>query len=153
MFFILEKSEETTFEFTQNAATVVWFRLHIKMEIQKTAYFLGDADNEFSKFVTRKWYVINDQNNTESEYGEGNENSETIKFEAKVIKSSLCDYSDAYILVKGNITATGGNADTRVSFKNYAPFTKFITHINDEHIDGTENLDIYNVQLTYLQFD
>ena len=87
------------------------------METQKTAYFLGDADNEFSKFVTRKWYVINDQINTESEYGEGNENSETIKFEAKVIKSSLCDYSDAYILVTGNIRAIGGNADTRVSFK------------------------------------
>ena len=85
MFFIIEKSEETTFEFSQNAATVVWFWLRIKMETQKIVNLLGDADNESSKFATRKWYVINDQNNTD--YGEGNEDSTTIKFETKVIYS------------------------------------------------------------------
>ena len=140
MFFIIEKSEETMFEFSQNAATVVWFWLLIKMETQKIANLLGDADNESSKFATRKWYVINDQNNTD--YGEGNEDSTTVKFETKVIKSNLCDYSDAYILVTGNITATGGDANTRVAFKNCAPFTKCITHINDEHVDNADNLDI-----------
>ena len=71
MFFITEKSEETIFEFSQNAATVVWFWLRIKMETQKIVNLLGDADNESSKFATRKWYVINDQNNTD--YGEGDE--------------------------------------------------------------------------------
>ena len=45
-FFITEKSEETTFEFLQNAATVVWFWLRIKMETQKIANLLGDADSE-----------------------------------------------------------------------------------------------------------
>ena len=58
--------------------------------------------------------VINDQNNTE--YGEGNEDRTTMKFETKVIKSNLCDYSDAYILVTGDITATSDNADARVAF-------------------------------------
>ena len=110
------------------------------METQKIVNLLGDANNESSKFATRKWYVINDQNNTD--YGEGNEDSTTVKFETKVIKSNLCDYSDAYILVTGNITATGGDANTRVAFKNCAPFTKFITHINNEHVDSAENLDI-----------
>ena len=84
--------------------------------------------------------VINDQNNTD--YDEGNEDSTTVKFETKVIKSSLCDYSDAYILVTGDITATGGDANTSVAFKNCALFTKCITHINDEHTDGANNLDI-----------
>ena len=65
-----------------------------------------------------------------------------VKFETKVIKSDLCDYTDAYILVTGDITATGGDANTRVAFKNCAPFTKCITHINDEHVDGANNLDI-----------
>ena len=51
MFFIIEKSEETTFEFSRNTATVVWFWLPLKMETQKIANLLGDADNEFS---TRK---------------------------------------------------------------------------------------------------
>ena len=81
-----------------------------------------DADYESSKFATGKWYVINDQNNTD--YGEGNENSTTIKFETIVLKSSLCDYSDARIIVAGEITATGGDTNTRVAFKNCAPFTK-----------------------------
>ena len=117
------------------------------MEIQKIINLLGDANNESLKFSTRKWYVINDQNNTD--YGEGNEDSTTVKFETKIIKSNLCDYSDAYILVTGNITATGGDANTRVAFKSCAPFTKCITHINDEHVDNPDNLDIimptYNV--------
>ena len=49
---------------------------------------------------------------------------------------------DAYILVTANITATGGDADTRIAFKYYAPFTKCITHINNEHVDNADNLDI-----------
>ena len=60
MFFIIEKSEETTFEFTQNTATVVCFWLHIKMETQKIVNILGGADNKSSKIATIKWNVIND---------------------------------------------------------------------------------------------
>ena len=110
------------------------------METQMTVNLFNDTDNESSKFATRKWYVINDQNNTE--YGEGNENDSSIKFEAKVVKSSLCDYSDEYILVTGDITATCSNANARFAFKNCAPFLIYVTHINDEHINTAENLDI-----------
>ena len=74
------------------------------METQKIVNLLGDANSESSNFTTRKWYVINDQNNTD--FIERNEDNATVKFETKVIKSNLCDYSDAYILVTGNITAT-----------------------------------------------
>ena len=84
MFLIIEKAEETTFEFTQNSATIVWFWLCIKMETQKIANLLDDADSESSKFATRKCYVINNPNNTD--YGEGNECSTTVKFETKGIK-------------------------------------------------------------------
>ena len=83
------------------------------METQKIVNSLGDADNKYSKFATIKWYVINDQNNTD--YGKRNEDSTTNKFETKVIKSSLCDYSNAYILVTGDITATGDDANIRVA--------------------------------------
>ena len=110
------------------------------MENQKIANLLGDVDNESSKFSARKWYVINDKNNTD--YGEESEDSTTIKVETKFIKSSLCGYSDAYNLVTGDITATGVDANNRVVFKNCAPFRKCITHINDEHVDGAHNLDI-----------
>ena len=71
------------------------------METQKIVNLFYSSDIESSK----KWYIINDQNN--GQYGEGNQNDSTIKFEAKIIKPNLCDYSDAYILVTGNITATG----------------------------------------------
>ena len=73
------------------------------MESQKIANLLGNADNVSSKFAARKWYVINDQNNTD--YGEANENGTTVKFETQVIKSNLCDHSDAYIFVTGDIAA------------------------------------------------
>ena len=131
-------SEETTFEFSQNSAIIVWFLLHIIMETKGIANLLGDADNESSKFATRKWYVINDQNNTV--YGKGNENGTTVNFETQVIKSSLCDYSNAYILVTGDITATGGDANTKVAFKNCAAFTKSVIHINNEHAGNADNV-------------
>ena len=62
-----------------------------------------------------------------------------VKFEAKITKSNLCDYSDAYILVTGNITATSDGANDRVAFKNFAAFTKCITHINDKDVDNADN--------------
>ena len=49
------------------------------METQKIVNLLNDSDNEYLKSETRKWYIINDQNNRE--YGRGNENDSTIKFE------------------------------------------------------------------------
>ena len=64
------------------------------METQKIANLSGNTDNESLRFATRKWYVINDQNN--ADYGDEDEDGTTNKFETKVIKSNLCDYSDAY---------------------------------------------------------
>ena len=88
----------------------------------------------------RKWYIINDQNN--GQYGRGNENDSTIKSETKVIEPNLCDYSDAYILATVDIKVEDVAAKTNVLFKNPAPFIKPVTHINDEHVETAENLDI-----------
>ena len=110
------------------------------METQKIVNLFGNADKESLKLATRKWYVINDQNN--KDYGDGDENGTTIKFETKVIKSNLCDYSDAHILVTGDITVSNGDANTKVAFKNCAPFTKCVTHVNVEHVDNADDLDI-----------
>ena len=110
------------------------------MKTQKILNLSSDTDNESSKFARRKWYVSNDQNN--GEYGEGSENDSSIKFETKVIKSSLCDYLDPYILVTGDIKVADVGANTNVALKTCAPFTRCVTHINDENIDTAENLDI-----------
>ena len=88
------------------------------METQKIVNLLSSSDNDTSKFATKKWYIIDSESN-----GNYSQNDET-KFLTRSIESSLRDYSDAYILVTGNITATPNNAATQVVFKNCAPFEK-----------------------------
>ena len=76
----------------------------------------------------------------------------TIKFETKVVKPFLCDYSDAYILVTRDIKVTDIAANTNVVFKNCAPFTRCVIHINDEHVEQDENLDIIMPMYNLLQY-
>ena len=108
------------------------------MEFQKHVNLLNELVNESLKCAT-KWFVIQNQNTS---YRKRNENDGSTKFKTKLMKSSLSDYSDAYILVTGVITATNGDDNTNAALKNCAPFTECITHISDEHIDAAENLDI-----------
>ena len=88
------------------------------METQKIVNLLNGSDNENSKFATKKWYIIDSESN--GNYSHHN----PINFLAKSIESSLCDYSDAYILVTGSIRITRGNQNKKVAFKNCAPFKK-----------------------------
>ena len=115
------------------------------MEYQKIANLIDDdASDQPSKFRTRNWVEINDESR-----GAYNVNSQ-IKFKTTTLKSSLCDYSDAYILVKGTIsvnnTAAAGapvnNANKKVIFKNCAPFTNCINEINNTQIDHAKDIDI-----------
>ena len=86
------------------------------MKTQKIVNLLNGSDNENSEFETKKWYVIDSES-------KGNYSKDgPIKLLTQSIESSLCDYSDPYILVTGNITATPNNAATQVVFKNCAPF-------------------------------
>ena len=64
------------------------------METQKIINLLGNNEVKSKKFISRKWYVINDTNN--ANYGGLNGNEPTnVKFKTKVLKPNLCDYSDA----------------------------------------------------------
>ena len=65
-----------------------------------------------------------------------------IKILTNSLESSVCDYSDAYILVTGNIAVTGGDANTNVAFKNCAPFSECTAEINDTFIDKAEHINI-----------
>ena len=96
--------------------------------------------------------LLNDQNN--GQYGKGNEdkNDSTIKFETKVIKPNLCDYSDAYILVTGDIKTEDIAADANVAFKNYASFKTCATRINYKHVETAENLDIIMPMYNLIEF-
>ena len=115
------------------------------MEYQNIANLIDDASNQPSKFRTRNWVEINDESR-----GAYNVNSQ-IKFKTTMLKSSLCDYSDAYILVKGTISvnntaaagaAVNNNNNKKVIFKNCAPFTNCISEINNMQIDNAKDIDI-----------
>ena len=118
------------------------------MESQKIINLLDSNDNESQKFATKRWYIINDQNTGNNAYGNG-EDSTTIKFETKVIKPNLCDYSDAYILVTGNIQNKPANSV--VAFKNCATFRTCDVTINDEHIEKAEDLGIVMAMYNLLE--
>ena len=117
---------------------------NIIIEYQKIANLIDDTPNQPSKFRTRNWVEINDESR-----GAYNVNSQ-IKLKTTMLKSSLCDYSDAYILVKGTIsvnnTAAQGvaanNTNKKVIFKNCAPFTNCISEINNTQIDNAKDIDI-----------
>ena len=115
------------------------------MEYQKIANLLDNASNQPTKFRTRNWVEINDDSR-------GTYTNSDIKFKSATLKSNLCDYADAYILVKGKITITGHGdddaarqADERdkgVIFKDCAPFTKCISRINGTYVDNSQDVDI-----------
>ena len=116
------------------------------MEYQKIANLIDDASNQPSKFRTKSWVEINDESR-----GTYNVNSQ-IKFKTTMVKSSLCDYSDVYTLVKGKITSTGAGddvaarqADERdksVAFNNCAPFTNYMREINNTQVDNAKDVNI-----------
>ena len=113
------------------------------METQKIENLLDSSENEYPKFATttttkteRKLYVVDSE--SKYVYSHGNQ----IKVLTSLLESSLCDYSDAYILVTGNITATPNNAATQVVFKNCAPFEKCRTEINETFVDDAQHINI-----------
>ena len=105
---------------------------------------IDDASNQPSKFRTKNWVEINDESRRTY-----NVNSQ-IKFKTTMLKSSLCGYSDAYILVEGTITvnstaaadANPNNTNKKVIFKNCAPFTNCISEIINAKVDNPKDIDI-----------
>ena len=114
------------------------------MEYQKIANLLNEGSSKPSKFKTRNWVKINDE--ARGTYSPNKQ----IKFKTRMLRSSLYDYSDVFILVKGNITvnnfadagAAADNTNKKVIFKNCAPFTNCISKINNTDIDNAKYIDI-----------
>ena len=114
------------------------------MEHQKVLNLLNEASD--SKSVTRKWNIVNDQ--PSAIYGV----EKRIIYSTKVLRYNLCDYNDAYLLVTGNITITGRNFATEVTFKKCAVFIKCITKIDGTTIDDTENLGLVMPMYKLLEY-
>ena len=101
------------------------------MESQKITNLLDHKDEDGPRFETKKWYIVNDHNN--GNYGQGDDVQFTVKFNTEIVKPFLCGYSDAYILVTGNIKVAAANNNTRVAIKNCQV---------DEQVDTADNLDL-----------
>ena len=90
---------------------------------------LDSASNKPTKFRIKNWVEINDDIR-----GAYSPNKQT-RFKTAMLRSSLCDHSNAYILVKGNITvnktAAANNTGKKVIFKNCAPLINCISKINN----------------------
>ena len=111
----------------------------------KDNQFIKQKDTNSRHFATKKWYIINDENNTN--YGVNKDTGvgapDTIKYDTRVLKPNLCDYAESYILVDGTIRAgNANNNNTKLALTNCAPFIKSNLEINDEHVHTAENLDI-----------
>ena len=117
------------------------------MEYQKMTNLIDrESSSEPSKFKTKNWVEMNNESR-----GTYNVSSQ-IKFKNTMLKSSLCDYSDAYILVKGTITvnnnaaagAAANNTNKKVILKNCAPFTNCMSGINNTQVMPMYNLIEYS---------
>ena len=128
------------------------------MEYDKINNLLLSEDNEsekLSKFVTREYVRVNSLSNTHNE-------NKSIRFKTPMLRSNLCNYSDAYILVKGTITVTApgvnNNANKRnkrnrpLILKSNAPFVSCITRINGELIEDVDDLDIVMSMYNLLEY-
>ena len=129
------------------------------MEYDEINNLLLSEDNEsekISKFVTRQYVRVNSLSNTYNE-------NKSIRFKTPMLRSDLCDYSDAYILVKGTITVTapGVNNDANnirdkrnrpLILKNNAPFVSCIRRINGELIEDNDDLDIVMPMYNLLEY-
>ena len=130
------------------------------MEYQKIANLLDNkvslnATNQPSKFRTGNWVEINHESR-------GTYTSNDIKFKTTMLRSNLCDYADAYIIVKGTITITGAGADDAakrldernkgIIFKNCVPFTKCISRTNNTDINYVQDIDILTPMYNLIEY-
>ena len=112
------------------------------MEFQKIVNFLDTTsdDKDLPRFVTKKWIEVYDQ--SEENY----DTNKKIRIKTSMLRSYLCDFSDAYNVVEKTITLEGDNdankRNKNLSFKSNAPFINCITKINGVQIDSAEDLDV-----------
>ena len=119
------------------------------MEYDKVNNLLDIESENLSKFVTSEYVRVNSLSNTYDE-------NKSIRFETPMLRSDLCDYTDAYILVSGTITVAGNHPRDRQNkpvILNYnAPFVSCITRINGELIEDADDLDIVMPMYNLLEY-
>ena len=111
------------------------------MEYQKNTNLLGNIPDKVPTFITKKCIEVHNQS------GESYNTNKQIRFKTSMLRSGLCDYSDAYIVVKGIFIVSVDERDRdemnrQVILKNNAPFISCISKINGVLVENAEDLDI-----------
>ena len=120
------------------------------MEFNNINKLLGPAHDKVPRFITKKWIEV------QSQSGNTYNTSKPIRFKTSMLRSDLCDYSDAYVWVKGKITVTNpndnDNFNKELTLKNNAPFISCIAKINGELVENAEDLDIVMPMYNLLKY-
>ena len=119
------------------------------MEYNKINNLLDSESENLSKIVTRDYVKVNSLSNKYNE-------NKSIRFKTPMLRSDICGYADAYILVNGTITVAGNQPRDRQNrpliLKNNAPFVSCITRINNELIEDADDLDIIMPMYNLLEY-
>ena len=120
----------------------------IKVEHYKIFKLLNDST--VSQFVTKKWVDVNDLSSGQYSV------NKNIRFKTSMLRSYICGYSDAYIVVKGRLTVEGDNdskeRNKELTFKNNSPFRSCISKINNTFVDNAGDLDIVISMYNLLEY-
>ena len=120
------------------------------MEFNKINNLLGPAHDKVPRFITKKWIEV------QSQSGNTYNTSKPIRLKTSMLRSDLCDYSDAYMWVKGKINVTNPNDNPNfnkeLTLKNNAPFISCISKINGELVENAEDLDIVMPMYNLLEY-
>ena len=111
------------------------------MEYQKITNLLDNISDKVPRFITKKCIEVSDQS------GGAYSTNKQIRFKTSMLRSDLCDYSEAYIVVKGIVTVSADERDReemnrQIILKNNAPFISCISKINGVLVENAEELDI-----------
>ena len=119
------------------------------MEYDKINNLLDSESENLSKFATRQYVKVNSLSNTYNE-------NKSIRFKTPMLRSDLCDYVNAYILVNGTITVAGNQPRDRKNrpliLKQNASFVSCMTRINNELIEDADDLDIVMPMYNLLEY-
>ena len=124
------------------------------MEYQKITNLLGNILDKVPRFITKKRIEVHDQYGTaENRY----KPRKQIRFQRSMLRSDLCDKSDAYIVAKGVVTVSAEERDRDeinrdLILKNNAPFISRISKINRVLIENAEDLDIVIPMYNFLEY-
>ena len=126
------------------------------MEYQKITNLLGTTIDKIPRFITKKWVEVHDQSGSANARYKPNKQ---IRFKPSMLRPDLCDYSDTYIVVKGDIALKKTNGrgiivirNRFLAFRNNASFTICISKINNVLIDNGEDLGIVTPMYNLLEY-